>query len=37
MGEALQIMGLLNQVYLTNDSMNWKNWLSEYYMFIVME
>ena len=26
--EALEIMGLLNQVYLTNDLLNWADWLS---------
>ena len=27
MDETLQIMGLSNQVYLTNDLMNWVDWL----------
>ena len=30
MGDALKIMGLLNQVYLTNDLMNWSDWLNDF-------
>ena len=37
MAEALKIMGLLNQVCLTNDLMNWSDWLNDFGMLIVME
>ena len=37
MGEALKIVGLLNQVYLTNDLMNWADWLNDFCMLIEME
>ena len=37
MGEALKIVGLLNQVYLTNDLINWADWLNDFCMLIVME
>ena len=37
MGEALEIMGLLNQVYLRNDLMNWAYWLNNFCVLIVME
>ena len=33
-GEALEVMGLLNQVHLTNDLMNWADWLND---FLVMK
>ena len=36
-GKALKIMGLLNQVYLTNDLMNWADWLNDFRMLVVME
>ena len=37
MGEVLKIVGLLNQAYLTNDLMNWADWLNDFGMLIVME
>ena len=37
MGEALEIMGLINQVYLTNDLMNWADWLNDFCVLIVIE
>ena len=37
MGEDLEIMGLLNQVYLTNDLMNWTDLLNNFFVLIVME
>ena len=37
LGEVLKIMGLLNQAYLTNDLMNWADWLNDFDMLIVME
>ena len=37
MGEALEIMGFLNQVYLTNDLMNWTDWVNDFCVLIVME
>ena len=37
MREALQSIGLLNLVYLTNDLMNWADWLNDICMLIVME
>ena len=36
MGDALKIVGLLNQVYLTNDLMNLADWLNNFCMLIVM-
>ena len=36
-GEALEIMELLNQLYPTNDLMNWTEWLNDFYVLIVME
>ena len=36
-GKVLEIMGLLNQVYLTNDLMNWADWLNDFCVLIVME
>ena len=32
MGEALKIVGFLNQVYLTNDLMNWADGLNDFCM-----
>ena len=37
MSKALKIVGLLNQVHLTNDLMNWADWLNDFCMLIVME
>ena len=37
MTEALKIVGILNQVYLTNDLMNWADWLNDFCMLIVIE
>ena len=37
MVEALKIVGLLNQVYLTNDLMYWADRLNDFSMLIVME
>ena len=37
MGEVVFIMALLNQVYLTNDMINWINWSNDFCMQIVME
>ena len=37
MGEVLETMELLNQVYLTNDLINWADWLNGFFMLIVME
>ena len=37
MGEILQIVGFLNQVYLSNDLMNRADWLNDSCMLIVME
>ena len=37
MGEALQIMGLLNQLYIASDLMNWADWLNDYCVLRVME
>ena len=37
MGEVLEIMGLLTQVYLTNDLMNWAEWLNYFCVLIVIE
>ena len=37
MGKVLKIVGLLNQVYLTNDLMNWADWMNDFCMLIVME
>ena len=37
MGEALKIVGFLNQVYLTNDLMNWADWLNDFCMLTAME
>ena len=37
MVEALKIVGLLNQVYLTNDLMCWADRLNDFSMLIVME
>ena len=36
-GEALKIVGLSNQVYLTNDLMNRADWLDDFCILIVME
>ena len=36
-GEALEMMELLNQVYLTNDLINWADWLNDFCVLIVME
>ena len=33
-GRGLKIVGLLNQVYLTNDLINWADWLNEFCMLI---
>ena len=33
-GRGLKIVGLLNQVYLTNDLKNWADWLNEFCMLI---
>ena len=30
-------MGLLNQVYLTNDFINWADWVNDFCMLMVME
>ena len=35
-GKALEIMGLLNQVYPTNDLMNWADWLNDFCVPIVI-
>ena len=37
MDEALEIIGLLNQVYLTNDLMSWADWQSNFCVLITME
>ena len=37
MGEGFQIMGFSNQVYLTNDLVNWTDWLNDFCMLIVVE
>ena len=37
MGKALWIMGLLNHLYLTNDLMNYADWLNDFCMLVVME
>ena len=37
MGKALLIMGLLSQVYITIDLMNWADWSNDLYMLVVVE
>ena len=37
MGEAVEIIGLLNQVYFRNDLMNWADWLNDVCVLLVME
>ena len=37
MGEVLETMELLNQLYLTSDLINWADWLNDFSMLIVME
>ena len=36
-GRGFIEMGLLNHMYLTNDLMNWADWLDDFYMLIVMK
>ena len=36
-GIALQITGLLNQVHLANDLMNWADWLNDFCILIVIK
>ena len=36
-GKALEIMGPLNRVYLTDDLMNWADWLNDLCVWLVME
>ena len=36
-GIALYITGLLNQVHLANDLMNWADWLNDFCILIVIE
>ena len=33
MGEALEIIELLNQLYLTSDLMNWADWMNDFCVF----
>ena len=37
MDEVLKIMGPFNKVYLTNDLMNWANWLNDFCMLIEID
>ena len=37
MAKTFWIMGLKNQVYVTQDLMNWADWLNDFCMLIVIE